>query len=122
MSTFADEIFIQNLEVHTIIGVLDPERVNKQPVEIDLNIKANTRQAAQSENLSDTIDYAAIANGLSDYIQSTQFLLIETLAESIVQWLWKFSPVINQVSLELRKPMAVQHAKTVGLKIHRSRA
>lgn len=122
MSIIADEIFIQGLRVETIIGLLPQERINAQPIEIDLALKTNIRMAAQSENVSDTLDYAAISQGLSGYIQSTQFQLIETLAESIVQWLWKFSPSINQIYLELRKPMAVQQAKTVGLKISRTRS
>lgn len=122
MSINTDEIFIQALRVETIIGLLPHERINPQPIEIDLALKTNIRVAAQSENVSDTLDYAAISEGLSEYIRSTHFQLIETLAESIVQWLWKFSPAINQVSLELRKPMAVQQAKTVGLKISRTRS
>jgi dihydroneopterin aldolase len=117
----ADEIFIHNLVVQTIIGVLPLERINQQPIELDIALKMDAAVAAQSENLADTLDYAAIAGGLSAYIQSTQFLLIETLAESIVSWLWNFSPMINHVTLELRKPMAVLQAKTVGLKITRTR-
>lgn len=116
-----DEIFIHNLVVQTIIGVLPHERINQQPIELDIVLKTNTALAAQSENLGDTLNYAAIAEGLLAYIQSTQFLLIESLAESIVSWLWRFSPHINQVTLELRKPMAVQQAKTVGLRITRKR-
>lgn len=118
----SDEIFIQSLRVDTIIGLLPQERINQQPIEIDLALKTNISVAAQSENVSDTLDYAAISAGLLEYIQSTQFQLIETLAESIVQWLWQFSPSINQICLELRKPMAVQQAKTVGLKISRTRS
>lgn len=117
----ADEIFINNLVVHTIIGVLPAERINQQPVELDLTIKTDITRAARSESLEDTLDYAAIASGLASYIHSSTFLLIETLAEAIVTWLWQFSPTINEVSLELRKPMAVQQASTVGLRITRCR-
>ncbi len=117
----ADEIFIQNLIVHTIIGVLPEERINPQPVELDIAFKTNIVQAAYSETLTDTLDYSAIATGLSGYVQSTSFQLIETLAQAIVSWLWRFSPAINEVTLELRKPMAVQQAKSVGLRISRHR-
>jgi dihydroneopterin aldolase len=117
----ADEIFIQQLIVETIIGVLPHERCTLQPIELDIVLMTNISVAAESENLADTLDYAAIATGISDYVKKTQFLLIETLAESIVKWLWAFFPAINQVSLVLRKPMAVSTAKTVGLKIKRRR-
>ena len=117
----ADEIFIQQLVVETIIGVLPNERVTRQPIELDIVLMTDISVAAESENLADTLNYAAIATGISDYVKTTQFQLIETLAESIVKWLWAFSPAINQVSLVLRKPMAVSAAKTVGLKMKRSR-
>lgn len=118
----SDEIFIHNLVVQTIIGVLPEERKKLQPVELDIVLKTDIRPAAQSQNLADTLDYAAIASGLSAYIQSTQYLLLETLADAIVHWLWDFSSSINEVVLELRKPKAVAEAKTVGIKISRSRA
>ena len=118
----SDEIFINNLVVHTIIGVLPEERLTQQPVELDLAFKTDIAVSARSENLEDTLDYAAIANGLTTYVHSTHFLLIESLAEDIVNWLWQFSPAINEVSLVLRKPMAVQQAKTVGLRISRRRS
>jgi 7,8-dihydroneopterin aldolase/epimerase/oxygenase len=117
----ADEIFIHNLVVQTIIGIFQLERVNQQPIELDIALKTNIVIAAESENLADTIDYGALVDGLSSFVESTQFLLIETLAESIVSWLWNFSPMINEVTLELRKPMAVLRAKTVGLRITRTR-
>lgn len=118
----SDELFITNLVVHTIIGVLPAERINQQPVELDLNIKTDITVAARTENLEDTLDYSSIASGLASYIHSSNFLLIETLAEAIVAWLWQFSPAINEVFLELRKPMAIQQANTVGIRIARRRS
>ena len=117
----ADEIFIQNLVVDTIIGIFSLERENQQPIELDIAMKTNIAVSAESENLADTIDYGALVDELSSFIESTQFQLIETLAESIVSWLWNFSPMINEITLELRKPMAVLRAKTVGLRVTRTR-
>ncbi len=116
-----DEIFIRNLTIDTIVGILPHERVTLQPIELDILLKADLRVAAESGRLSDTLDYAAIASGLSEYVQATQFELIETLADAIVKWLWAFSPAIDHVNLELRKPKAVSAAQTVGLKMSRAR-
>lgn len=118
----ADEIFIRDLVIETLIGVLPHERITPQPVELDISLKTSIEVAARSEDLVDTLDYAAIAAGLASYVQSTHFQLIETLAEAIVQWLWVFSPAIDHVHLELRKPKALPQAKTVGLKIARNRS
>lgn len=116
-----DEIFIRNLVIKTIIGVLPHERITLQPIEIDILLATDLRAAAESGNLSDTLDYAAIAAGLSEYVRTTQFELIESLADAVVKWLWSFSPAINKVYLELRKPEALSIAETVGLRITRTR-
>lgn len=117
----SDEIFIRNLAINTIVGLLPHERYTLQPIELDITLSSDLQTAARSGKIGDTVDYAAVALGLSDYVRSTQFELIETLAESIVQWLWAFSPIIDKINLELRKPKAVSIADTVGLKIIRMR-
>lgn len=117
----SDEIFIRNLVIETIIGILPHERTTLQPVEIDIVLSFDLSVAAESENISDTVDYVAVATGLSHFVRETQFELIESLADAIVKWLWAFSPAINRVQIELRKPQALSIADTVGLKIARNR-
>jgi dihydroneopterin aldolase len=117
----ADQIFIRNLVVQTIIGILPHERVNAQPIELDIVLTTDIADAAQSENITDALDYATISFGLTQYIEASKFQLIEALAEAIVKWLWQYSRAVDQIDLELRKPMAVLNANAVGLKISRVR-
>ena len=53
-----DRIFIRGLEFDTIVGVLPEERVTPQPLRVDLELDVDTRQAARSKDLADTVDYA----------------------------------------------------------------
>ena len=50
----SDRIEIRGLVVSTVIGVLAHERVLRQPVQIDLVLFANLRDAGRSDELADT--------------------------------------------------------------------
>lgn len=78
-----DIIFIESFRVDTVIGAYDRERYLAQPVEIDLRIGLSTASAGASENLADTIDYAAVVQRLRDDLSHQHFKLLEALAEHI---------------------------------------
>ncbi|MDN5977330.1 dihydroneopterin aldolase [Acidipropionibacterium jensenii] len=62
-------------------GVLDSEKQNGQPfvVDVDLSVPLETR----SDQLSDTVNYAVLAQGVVEEIQGEPVDLIETLAGRI---------------------------------------
>ncbi len=66
-----------------VIGIYPSERHKKQPVTIDLCLYLDTRQAAQSANITDTIDYAGALKEVSFILEHCEFLLIETAVEAI---------------------------------------
>jgi len=113
-----DKVFIKNLEIDAIIGIYDFERTKAQKVVLDLEMAWDNQVAAKSENIDDALNYKTLSDHLKDYVGSSQFQLIETLAEQIakivleefhVQWL----------SLTLHKPDALDGATDVGVKIVR---
>lgn len=113
-----DKIFLRELEIEAIIGVLPYERIQPQPVIINLEIATDIRTAAKTENLADTIDYAAIAQCLTDFVSASQFQLLETLAEKIAELiLQKFG--VSWLRLEIAKPAAIKNAKSTGIIIER---
>lgn len=113
-----DKIFIRNLEVSAIIGILPHERITPQPLIITLEIAADFKQAATSENIADTVDYAAIAQTITDFVSTSRLQLLETLAEKIAELiLQKFK--VNWLRLEVAKPQAIKNAKSVGIIIER---
>ena len=115
-----DQIFVKGLVINTIVGVLAHERNTRQPIELDLYLTLAINKAARSDDLTDTLDYAELTASLTAYVESTQFLLIERLAQDIIDWLWRY-PILSHIALELRKPQALQTANTVGISIARSR-
>ena len=115
-----DIVFIQNLQVETIVGVFDWERTIKQRLRIDLELATDIRKAAETDDLQYALDYNAISQRLCEYIESTEFKLIETLAEKIATLLQE-EFAISGLKLTLHKPGAVAQAESVGLVIERGK-
>jgi dihydroneopterin aldolase len=113
-----DIIFISELRIETIIGIYDWERVTKQTVSLDLEMVADIRKAAATDSIDDTLNYKAIAKRLIDFVGTSDFQLVETLAEKIAAIvLEEFS--VAWLRLQLHKPGALRGARDVGVVIER---
>jgi dihydroneopterin aldolase len=64
-------------------GVLPEEQSRAQPFEVDVDIEADLAAAGASDNLGDTIDYAAVADDVARIVGSEHHALLERLAERI---------------------------------------
>ena len=113
-----DKIFLSDLRIETVIGIYDWERKIRQPVSIDLEMAADIRKAAASDHIVDTLDYKAVAKRLIDFVGSSEFQLVETLAERVA------GIVVSEfgvpwVKVRLSKPGAVRGSRNVGIEIVR---
>lgn len=115
-----DIVYISELEIETIIGIYDWEREQKQIVSIDLEMAWDIKPAAATEDIEKTLDYKAVAKHLIEFISTSQFLLVETLAEEIARRIiTEFG--VSAVKLRVGKPGAVTGSKDVGVIIERRR-
>lgn len=113
-----DKVFIKGLKADAVIGVYDWEREIRQSLLLDLELGTDMKPAAETDDLVHTLDYASISNRLIEFIQMSEFKLIETLAERLASLLMEeFS--IPWLTLRLYKPGAVAEADTVGVAIER---
>ncbi len=123
MSTQAgssDVIYLRKLAVEAILGVLPEERSTPQTVIFDIELRTNIRPAAASKELSDTVDYAAVAARVSAMTIDGRYLLIESLAEDVAAMLLK-QPGVAGVRVAIAKPAAVANADAAGISIYRQR-
>jgi len=113
-----DKIFINRLSFNCIIGIYPRERVEPQPLEIDLEMRCDIRAAASSNDLSKSLNYAAISDAVIYFCQQAKAELLETLAEGLCSYLSnEFG--IQGMRLTIHKPSAVPEARSVGLSIVR---
>lgn len=114
-----DQVFIRGLEVDAVIGAYDWERDIRQRLVLDLEMAWDIRPAADNDDLSLALDYAAVSQRLLDYVGTSSFELVETLAERVA------ALVIDEfgvpwLRLSINKPGAVTHATGgVGVVIER---
>lgn len=113
-----DRIFISNLSVETIIGIYDFERVTPQRVVLDLEMSADIAQAASTEDIESTLNYKTLSETLTQFLQESQFQLIETMAERVTEIIRKDFGV-KWVKLTLHKPDALPGDINVGVIIER---
>lgn len=115
-----DTVFIQQLAVKTTIGVYDWEKKIKQQLLLDIEMSSDINNAAASDHIDDTIDYAVVASTITQFIESRQFELIETVAQQCADIILN-DFAASQVTITLQKPGAVENAQSVGVKITRKK-
>jgi dihydroneopterin aldolase len=115
-----DIIFLRGLHIETTIGVYDWERVIKQTVILDLEMGTDIRPAAASDDIADTLDYKALSKRVIGFVESSEFLLVETLAEKVAELLLQEFG-IPWLRLSLNKKGAIRGATDVGIIIERGR-
>jgi dihydroneopterin aldolase len=115
-----DKVFIEALEIETVIGIYDWERKIRQPLLFDIEMAFDNRVPAASDAIADTLDYKAVSKRLIAFVSASEFGLVETLAERCAELILAEFPVAA-LRLKLSKPGAVRGAKAVGVIIERSR-
>lgn len=78
-----DEIALLGLEFLGHHGVFEFERREGQKFVIDLVIGVDTRSAARSDDLKDTVDYGSLTAKVKACVENDPVDLIETLAQRI---------------------------------------
>lgn len=115
-----DIVYINGLRAETIIGIHDWEREVRQTVVIDLEMGCDTTRPARSDDISYALDYAKVSARVLALVESSECLLVETLAEKIARLLTRDYGV-PWLRLRLSKPAALEHADDVGVIIERDR-
>ncbi len=116
-----DTIFLHELKVETIVGIWDWERKIRQTVSIDLEMGVDIRQAAETDNIEDTLNYKSVAKQVQQFVANSEFQLVETMAEKIAELvLTEFD--VSWTQVRVSKPGAIRGARNVGVQIHRSNA
>jgi len=113
-----DTIFLRDLRVRTIVGIWEWERRLPQVVSIDLDMAADIRRAAATDDIKDTLDYKGVSRRIKTFVADSRFNLIETMAEQIAMIIIdEFG--VPWVRVAVHKPWAIRGSRDVGLVIER---
>ena len=113
-----DIVYIRDLRIDTIIGIYDWEREVRQTISIDLEMAADIRRAAATDDIQYALNYKAVAKRLIAFVEGSKPLLVERLAEEIASIvLIEFD--VPWLRLRLSKPGALRGAQDVGIVIER---
>jgi len=97
-----DEIRIEELELLARVGVPDVERAQPQRLIASITLQPRNHFGDLVDDLSRTIDYAAVCEELRRFVSDRQDKLIETLAHEMAEHLLRSFELVR-VELELRK-------------------
>ena len=113
-----DIVYLNQLEVDTVIGIYAWERQIRQTLFIDLEMGFDNRKPAATDAIEDTLDYKAVARRVTAFTQASEFQLVETLAERLAELL-REEFALPWVRIRINKRGALRQARDVGVIIER---
>lgn len=97
---------VEGLLVHVRCGVSEEERALPQALRVDLGY---SYEAEARDDLSGTVDYGALIEGVADLLEGEEFKLLETGVRRVGDHVLQGFPAIGEVTVcvtKLRVPVA----------------
>ncbi|MDN5746262.1 MAG: dihydroneopterin aldolase [Nocardioidaceae bacterium] len=116
----SDELSITGIEVFAHHGVFDHERNDGQTFIIDLTLGTDTRRAAASDDLRDTVDYGSLVDQVVGAVSRDPVDLIETLTQRIAD-VALLDTRVEWVRVTVHKPNAPIQAKFADVQLTTTR-
>lgn len=116
-----DRILIKDLLARCILGISAEERREKQDVLISVALSLDLAPAGRSDHIEDGVNYRPIKKRILAVAESSQYHLVEALAERIAGECLE-EPRVNEVTVTVEKPSALRFARSVAVEIVRRRS
>ncbi|MGI8430925.1 MAG: dihydroneopterin aldolase [Chthoniobacterales bacterium] len=120
MTLPADAIRIEELEIFAKVGVPAEERAKPQRLVLSITLVPRVSFTELKDDLTRTVDYAAVCASLAEFAGGRVDRLIETLAEAMARHLLERFE-LTRVELELRK-FVLPETKFVAVRLIREAA
>ena len=115
-----DLIFLNDFTLQANIGVYKHEKEKTQPIKINVIAKVRNPKRINDNNLQSVVCYNQISKKIKKIIKSGHTILLEKLAEKIIQECFK-NKRIETMKIRLEKPEAIEGAVGAGIEVERSR-
>jgi len=99
-----DRILLANMAFQARHGVHDWEKVQPQRFEVDVELGLDLQPSALEDDITRTVDYGPVYDTVRQVVESTTYNLLEALAEAICHELLASQPLVEEVTVRVRKP------------------
>lgn len=113
-------IHVNDLLARCVLGVSEEERREKQDVVISMSVTADVLAAAAEDDFAQTLDYSALKKRVFEFVEASEFVLLETLTERVAALCLEF-PRACGVTVRIEKPSALRFARSVAVEIRKER-
>jgi dihydroneopterin aldolase/2-amino-4-hydroxy-6-hydroxymethyldihydropteridine diphosphokinase len=111
-----DHVVVKGLRVPVRVGVTPEERARPQVVVVDLDVTTDLSAAGSSDDLEDTIDYAALVSSVDTLLREDEANLLEALAQRIVEEVAEIKEATG-VTVEVSKEIVPITEKVDGVTV-----
>jgi len=117
-----DKILITGIPLACRVGVPPEEREREQEILVDVELSADLRPAAASDNVERAVNYEQVYHLVAEVAGQQPYALIETVAETMANRILDRFPV-HRVLVRLKKPRALAcwRVSYAGVEIVRER-
>lgn len=116
-----NQIIMKEMSFFSKIGVLNFEKEKGQNFIVDLTLDYGYIQAADTDDLKQTTDYAGVYSLLESYFAKCRADLLESVCNEIIDLLLAFDEKIVQVDILLKKPEAPINGKFAYMAVRQKR-
>lgn len=95
-------IKVENIRVYAFHGCLKEETKIGSDYRVDLEVKADLKASAKTDELSDTVDYVLLNNIVKEEMQQPSKLL-ETVAKRILNRIFKEDLLVKKATVSVSK-------------------
>jgi dihydroneopterin aldolase len=116
------KIRLKNVRIHSNHGCLKEEMLIGSDYRVDLEISADLSQPANSDQLSETVDYVHLNNIIKEEM-TVRSNLLEHVAKRIIDRIFKEIKEVTEVEVEVAKinPPIGGDVESVSVKLSSSR-
>lgn len=115
-----DTIFIRDLVLDAVIGTMEHERTQKQPLLLNIAFSGDFSEAGKRDDLTCSVNYREVEENVIFLVENSSFLLLEALAEALAEKILSFERV-KEVKITIDKKNAALKAKSIALSITRKK-
>jgi dihydroneopterin aldolase len=113
-----DRISLRGIRAYGRHGYEAAERARAQPLDIEIGAQIDLTAAARSDELADTLDYAALHARVVDVVANTSYALLERLAADLLRAVFEDRRVVR-AEVTIAKP-AILDGATASVTLERA--